>query len=149
MAVSPECFYLLIDGEQRGPYTVKQIDHLLNSGLIREDATFWREGLEQWQPVTNLVQLRRPKSSWLKRGLMLGAGVTVVGDRRGDLENSFRLDGYHTVDATIRYAMTEKLEAVLTAQNLFDRTYMEAAQSRTEVAPGAPQTFIASLRTRF
>jgi hypothetical protein len=61
---SSEVFYLHIHGEQRGPYTVQHIDHLLNSGLINEDALFWREGLEQWQAVTDLVELRRPKNRW-------------------------------------------------------------------------------------
>ncbi len=61
---SLEVFYLHIQGEQRGPYTIKHIDHLLNSGLISEETLFWREGLEQWQPVTQLVALRRPKPAW-------------------------------------------------------------------------------------
>jgi hypothetical protein len=62
--ISPEIFYLHIDGEQRGPYTIPQIDHLLNSGLIAEETLYWREGLEQWQPVTTLVKLRRRKRPW-------------------------------------------------------------------------------------
>lgn len=66
-----EVFYLHINGEQRGPYTVKHVDHLLNSGLINEDALFWREGLEQWQPVTDLVARRRPKKRWRKAVLVL------------------------------------------------------------------------------
>lgn len=61
---SPEAFYLHLSGEQRGPYTVPQIDHLLHSGLIAEETLYWREGLEQWQPVTELVPLRRPPRHW-------------------------------------------------------------------------------------
>jgi len=64
---SPEVFYLHINGEQRGPYTVQHIDHLLNSGLIADDTLFWREGLEQWQPVTILVARRKRGPKWLKR----------------------------------------------------------------------------------
>ena len=52
---SPEVFYLHINGEQRGPYTVQHIDHLLNSGLIAEETLFWREGLEQWQPTRSML----------------------------------------------------------------------------------------------
>src|SRR5436305_15171705 len=62
--ISPEIFYLHIHGEQRGPYTIPQIDHLLNSGLIAEETLFWREGLEQWQPVTGLVTKRRVPNRW-------------------------------------------------------------------------------------
>lgn len=70
--ISPEIFYLHIHGEQRGPYTIPQIDHLLNSGLIAEETLYWREGLEQWQPVTSLVKLRRRANPWLKRVIILG-----------------------------------------------------------------------------
>lgn len=70
--ISPEIFYLHIHGEQRGPYTIPQIDHLLNSGLIAEETLYWREGLEQWQPVTSLVKLRRRANPWLKRLIILG-----------------------------------------------------------------------------
>ena len=74
---SPEVFYLHIGGEQRGPYTIAHIDHLLNSGLIAEETLFWREGLEQWQPVTTLVRLRRPaRRRWVRLGVI--AGVLVV-----------------------------------------------------------------------
>jgi hypothetical protein len=76
--ISPEIFYLHIHGEQRGPYTIRQIDHLLNSGLIAEETLYWREGLEQWQPVTTLVKLRRQANPWLKRLIILGF-VLVVG----------------------------------------------------------------------
>ena len=75
-AVNPEVFYLHIQGEQRGPYTVPQIDHLLNSGLIQAETLFWREGLEQWQPVTDLVALRKPVRRWLKPAI--AAGFLVV-----------------------------------------------------------------------
>lgn len=75
---SPEVFYLHINGEQRGPYTVQHIDHLLNSGLIGEETLYWREGLEQWQPVTQLVSRRKRKTRrWLKPAA-LAAGVVAI-----------------------------------------------------------------------
>ncbi len=76
---SPEVFYLHIRGEQRGPYTVAHIDHLLNSGLVDESVLFWREGLEQWEPVTNLVQLRRPRNRLKWAVILICAVLMVVG----------------------------------------------------------------------
>src|SRR3954454_5664275 len=70
---TPEVFYLHLCGEQRGPYTVPQIDHLLNSGLIAEETLYWREGLDQWQPVTTLVSVRRKANPWIKPLLILAA----------------------------------------------------------------------------
>jgi len=79
--ISPEIFYLHIQGEQRGPYSIPQIDHLLNSGLIAEETLYWREGLEQWQPVTSLVALRRKGNPWGRRllafSVLLLVGVVV------------------------------------------------------------------------
>ena len=75
--ISPEVFYLHIQGEQRGPYTIPQIDHLLNSGLIAEETLYWREGLEQWQPVTSLVRLRRVKNPWIKPAVILAATLVL------------------------------------------------------------------------
>ncbi|MEI9893677.1 MAG: DUF4339 domain-containing protein [Chthoniobacter sp.] len=75
--ISPEIFYLHIHGEQRGPYTIPQIDHLLNSGLIAEETLYWREGLEQWQPVTTLVKLRKRANPWLKRIIIFGFVILI------------------------------------------------------------------------
>ncbi len=72
---SPEVFYLHIHGEQLGPYTVPQIDHLLNSGLIHEETLYWREGLEQWQPVTTLVVRRQRPNPWMKPAIALGCAL--------------------------------------------------------------------------
>lgn len=75
---TPEVFYLHIQGKQQGPYTIPQIDHLLNSGLIAEETLYWREGLEQWQPVTSLVPLRRKVNPWGKRILYLAITILVL-----------------------------------------------------------------------
>ena len=69
---SPEVYYLHISGAQRGPYTIRHIDHLLNSGLIAQETLYWREGLEQWQPVTQLVAVREKPNRWKKPAWILG-----------------------------------------------------------------------------
>ncbi len=76
--ISPEVFYLHLHGEQRGPYTIPQIDHLLNSGLIAEETLYWREGLEQWQPVTSIVRLRKKVNPWVKPGILLAVVLLLA-----------------------------------------------------------------------
>jgi hypothetical protein len=73
---SEEVFYLHVDGTQRGPYSIRHIDHLLNSGLITQDALFLREGMEQWLPVTELVNIRKPANRW--RWLFYAGPLLVV-----------------------------------------------------------------------
>ena len=76
--ISPEVYYLHIHGEQRGPYTAPQVDHLLNSGLIAEETLYWREGLEQWQPVTSLVIRRVQPNRWVKPAIALAIGSVLL-----------------------------------------------------------------------
>lgn len=75
---SPEIFYLDIQGEQRGPYTIPQIDHLVNSGLIAQETMYWREGLEHWQPVTDLVAIRKRANPWIKPGIAFAVLLVVL-----------------------------------------------------------------------
>lgn len=72
MTNSPEVYYLHLSGAQRGPYTIRHVDHLLNSGLIARETLYWKEGLEQWQPVTELVVVRTKANPWRKPLWLLG-----------------------------------------------------------------------------
>ena len=69
--ISPEIFYLHLHGEQRGPYPQVPADATTCSisrlcGFIAEETLYWREGLEQWQPVTDIVKLRKRANPWLQ-----------------------------------------------------------------------------------
>lgn len=75
-----EVFYIYHLGEQRGPYTMKQVNHLYRSSFIDDDTLYWREGLEQWQPVTEIVQRRRRKRSLAIWGIVVAilAGIGLL-----------------------------------------------------------------------
>jgi hypothetical protein len=74
---SHEAFYVHVQGEQKGPYTLRHLDHLLNSGLIPVETLYWTDGMEGWLPVTDLVQLRHNPRNW-KKLIILGAVLVVV-----------------------------------------------------------------------
>ena len=83
-------------------------------------------------------------------GLALAGGVTRVGRRAGDLNNSFFVDGYTTYDATLSYAIPRTgLELSVTGRNLTNRYFIESAVQRLENYPGAPRAVVASLRAHF
>lgn len=67
-----EVFYLYHLGEQRGPYTARQVNHLHRCEFIDDDTLYWREGMEQWAPVTQIVLRRR------KRRRLLGWTLTIA-----------------------------------------------------------------------
>lgn len=51
---------------------MSQIGHMVNSGIVHHEAMFWCEGLEQWQPVTQLIV---PKEMVKRRRIHFGAGT--------------------------------------------------------------------------
>jgi hypothetical protein len=77
--MAQERYFLYVDGTQRGPYTVSQIHHMVNNSIVSSEAMFWCEGLEQWQPVTQLIV---PKEEKIRRRFRwswrLAAGIGVL-----------------------------------------------------------------------
>ncbi|MBW4454428.1 MAG: TonB-dependent siderophore receptor [Nostoc indistinguendum CM1-VF10] len=73
------------------------------------------------------------------QGLGFGLGLFYVGERQGDLNNSFSLPSYVRTDAALFYRRNN-FRAALNFQNLFDNEYFEAAEGDLRVFPGAPRT---------
>ena len=67
-----EVFYLYHLGEQRGPYTARQVNHLHKCEFVDDDTLYWCEGMEQWAPITQIVLRRK------KRRRLLGWTVTIA-----------------------------------------------------------------------
>jgi hypothetical protein len=74
-----EAFYVHVHGEQLGPYTIRHLDHLIHSGLLSTETLYWTEGLEQWQPVTDLIPVRSTPRRWLRLLIALGVLLPLVG----------------------------------------------------------------------
>ena len=81
-------------------------------------------------------------------GLGFGAGVFFVGERAGDLENTFFVDDYVRVDAAIHYRRG-KYRFALNFQNLFDAEFIEGTESRVVLEPGAPFTVLGTASVEF
>jgi iron complex outermembrane receptor protein len=63
------------------------------------------------------------------QGLGFGIGFNYVGERQGDLDNSFRVDSYFLTNAAIYYRRNN-WRAALNFKNLFDINYIQAASNR-------------------
>jgi len=83
------------------------------------------------------------------QGLGFGAGIFYVGERQGDLENTFELPDYVRTDVTVLYEprFLPNVKARLTVQNLFDVEYFEG--STGDVLVGAPVTVLGTIGMRF
>ena len=75
-----EVFYLYHLGEQRGPYTSQQVNHLYRCEFIDDETLYWREGMDQWAPVTQIVLRRRRRRQWLGWTVTLAivAGIALI-----------------------------------------------------------------------
>ena len=83
-------------------------------------------------------------------GLGLGIGFNYVGNRKGDLANSFDLGSYFLTNAAIFYER-ENWRAALNFKNIFDVDYVQGAPfSRLRnIEAGEPFTVIGSISFRF
>lgn len=84
---------------------------------------------------------------WL-RGLGLGAGVTYVGRRTGDLNNSYSVGAYARVDAALWYDFDERWRLSVNLRNLTDARYIEQPFNQFNNTPGAPFSAIAAIRVK-
>ncbi|MEH2392105.1 MAG: TonB-dependent siderophore receptor [Nostoc sp.] len=73
------------------------------------------------------------------KGLGFGFGAFFVGERAGDLANSFVVPGYTRLDAALYY-QKDNFRVGLNFKNLSDIRYFEGSNGRSEVIPGAPFT---------
>jgi iron complex outermembrane receptor protein len=82
------------------------------------------------------------------RTLGAALGIVYVGNRPGDIIDSFSLGSYTRWDAGVYY-QRGSLTASLYFENIFDRNYDTGSISNLEVFPGAPFTFRALVGWKF
>lgn len=82
------------------------------------------------------------------QGLGFGLGLFFVGDRAGDLENSYDVPSYLRTDASIFYNR-DRLRVALNFRNLFDIEYFENSSSATRVNYGQPFTVLGTVSWQF
>jgi iron complex outermembrane receptor protein len=82
-------------------------------------------------------------------GLGFGLGLFYVGERQGDLANTFTLPDYLRTDAAIYYRRG-RLNAAINVRNLFDTDYIRASGGgRLSLQRGAPLTIVGSISWTF
>ncbi|MGH8615085.1 MAG: TonB-dependent receptor domain-containing protein, partial [Gammaproteobacteria bacterium] len=87
-------------------------------------------------------------------GLTAGVGAFLASQREGDNGNTFQLPGYGRVDALLGYPWRigpTRVTAQFNVENLLDKEYFvsTAFGDRLKILPGAPRTFLGSVRVEF
>ena len=83
------------------------------------------------------------------RGLEIGGGVFVVGNRKADFANQVDVDGYARVDLFARYAINDNISLALNVDNLFDKNYIEGVDVPEVMDPGAPRSVFGTVQVKF
>jgi hypothetical protein len=78
-----EEYFIHVQGEQKGPYTFPLLKRLYDKNLIPEETLYWRDGMEQLEPVSDLCGVRkRVKLPHLKQlrvtGIVLVVGIALL-----------------------------------------------------------------------
>ncbi len=76
MAFSEE-YFIHVLGEQKGPYTYPQLKRLYEKNFIPEETLYWKDGMEQWEAVSDLCGAGRRERQRRLRQLRI-TGVVVV-----------------------------------------------------------------------
>lgn len=89
-------------------------------------------------------------------GFSAGSGVYLVDDRAGNINNSFYLPGYIRLDALLKYQQKvgkSNVTLQLNVENLLDAEYFVASNGFAsfihQTLPGAPRTFLGSVKVEF
>lgn len=83
-------------------------------------------------------------------GLNFGSGIFLIGQRQGDIRNSFQLPGYIRWDlaAGYKYNIGEtELALQLNINNVLNKRYFDASPAgATNIYPGIPRTFLGLIK---
>ncbi len=82
------------------------------------------------------------------KGFGFGGGLFYVGDRFGDLANTFFLEDYIRADATLFYE-TDRYTARLNVTNLFDEEIILNSARANFLKVDAPRSYLATLQYKF
>ena len=53
-------YYLFLSEEQKGPYTLSQLQTMWRSGNITGNTLFWQEGCSEWNPLSSILHVLEP-----------------------------------------------------------------------------------------
>ncbi|OCQ95958.1 ferrichrome-iron receptor [Oscillatoriales cyanobacterium USR001] len=82
------------------------------------------------------------------QGLGIGVGFNYVGERKGGLPNSYKVDSYLVSNAALFYER-DNLRFAINIKNLFNINYIVGSPSSSENLPGEPLTVIGSFTIQF
>ena len=53
--LGPGLYLVRLQGVERGPYTLSQLQSMWQSGVLTADAQYWQGGVDHWMPITSIM----------------------------------------------------------------------------------------------
>jgi hypothetical protein len=53
-------YHITVQGEQKGPYSLSQIQSMWESGTITSDSLYWNTEAKEWNPIKELLESQNP-----------------------------------------------------------------------------------------
>ena len=47
-------YHIAVNGQQAGPYEKSVIANMIQSGQLNANTLVWKQGMPQWEPITNV-----------------------------------------------------------------------------------------------
>jgi hypothetical protein len=57
--VSPQLYYVIIDGNQAGPFSEQELSRLIAEKKINKETYIWKPGLSKWELAEKLPEILR------------------------------------------------------------------------------------------
>jgi hypothetical protein len=71
-------YFIHVGGEQKGPFSFPELKRLYDRNLIAGETLYWRDGLDQWQPVSDLCGPSARERQVRKRGSRILLGTIIL-----------------------------------------------------------------------
>ncbi len=81
--------------------------------------------------------------------LGFGLGVTHQASQFASISNTVRLPAFTRVDAALFFRLTDRIEAQVNVENLFDTRYFPASHNDNNITTGEPINARFTVRARF
>ena len=57
-----EIYYLHLDDEQKGPFTIGQLQEMWKAGIITMKTPFWNKVIGEWKMLDSILELLEPSN---------------------------------------------------------------------------------------
>jgi uncharacterized RDD family membrane protein YckC len=111
--------YIAREGQQLGPFPNESIQRMIDQGELSVDDYFWREGMADWQPLSEWqIKVDAPAEVFRRSGDPLPTLPPALGEHPGFMRRA----AAHILDGIIVYSLTFLAAIAVATLGIFDES---------------------------